>query len=79
MSLVDSTPVDSTNQDISHSDTFLGRVLNFTNQGLSGGGLAPGASRVIREEDEESGTLMKREGWALQHMKMTVMPLKCNH
>lgn len=67
MSLVDSTPVDSTNQDISHSDTFLGRVLNFgTNQGLSGGGLAPGASRVIREEDEGEWNLdeERRVGFA---------------
>ena len=67
MSLVDSTPVDSMNQDISHSDTFLGRVLNFgTNQGLSGGGLAPGASRVIKEEDERGWNLdeERRVGFA---------------
>lgn len=32
----------------SHSDSFLGRVLNFSggNSGLSGGGLVPGASRA---------------------------------
>lgn len=45
----------------SRSDTFLGRVLNFGSGGLSGGGLAPGASRAgeeyIDEEKEAGGHL----------------------
>ncbi|KAL6450502.1 hypothetical protein SBY92_004709 [Candida maltosa Xu316] len=62
MSLVDRhLSNDGTNQDISHGDTFLGRVLNFgNNNGLSGGGLAPGAS--IREEPEPDEE--KRVGFA---------------
>ncbi|KAK6199249.1 uncharacterized protein RJT21DRAFT_121554 [Scheffersomyces amazonensis] len=55
MSLIDRP----TDQDMSPSDTFLGRVLSMSNGGgLSGGGLAPGASRMehesIRENDEEA-------------------------
>lgn len=61
MSLADRIP--SQDHDISHSDTFLGRVLSGGHQGLSGGGLAPGASRASRDrngnEDEE-----KRVGFA---------------
>ncbi|KAG5419529.1 PRM10 [Candida metapsilosis] len=63
MSLADRIP--SQDQDISHSDTFLGRVLAGGNEGLSGGGLAPGATRYSRDksgnEDEE-----KRVGFADQ-------------
>ncbi|CCG25038.1 hypothetical protein CORT_0G03620 [Candida orthopsilosis Co 90-125] len=61
MSLADRIP--SQDHDISHSDTFLGRVLTGGHQGLSGGGLAPGASRASRDksgnDDEE-----KRVGFA---------------
>ncbi|KAF3985906.1 hypothetical protein FT663_02952 [Candidozyma haemuli var. vulneris] len=44
----------------SRSDTFIGRVLNMGGGGLSGGGLAPGASRAgehpgIDEEEEVGG------------------------
>lgn len=43
----------------SASDTFLGRVMSLGGGGLSGGGLAPGASRHSRErtidEEEEVG------------------------
>ncbi|KAG5419528.1 PRM10 [Candida metapsilosis] len=63
MSLADRIP--SQDQDISHSDTFLGRVLTGGNEGLSVGGLAPGATRYSRDksgnEDEE-----KRVGFADQ-------------
>lgn len=41
------------------ADSFIGRVLNMTNSGLSGGGMTPGASRLSRErtidEEEEIG------------------------
>ncbi|CAI5760240.1 unnamed protein product [Candida verbasci] len=67
MSLADRSPIDELNQDMSHSDTFLGRVLQFGSQsqqgGLSGGGLVPGATKCsdsIPEEDEE-----KKVGFAI--------------
>lgn len=56
MSMVDRYPNDSVNQDISHNDTFLGKVLHFgssNNQSISGGGLGPGASKVRNDNDEE--------------------------
>ncbi|EEQ41801.1 putative pheromone-regulated membrane protein [Clavispora lusitaniae] len=37
----------------SRSDTFLGRVLSFSGGGLSGGGLAPGASHAESGADDE--------------------------
>lgn len=50
----------------STSDSFLGRVLNFSKDsgpGLSGGGLAPGASRGLRDRelDEEEKVGMRPE------------------
>ncbi|KAI5959871.1 PRM10 [Candida pseudojiufengensis] len=62
MSLADHIP--SSDHDISQNDTFLGRVFSMGHNGISGGGLAPGASRMtsndkIPEEDEE-----KRVGFA---------------
>ncbi|CAK9442315.1 uncharacterized protein LODBEIA_P60580 [Lodderomyces beijingensis] len=62
MSLADRFPSDEYNQDMSHSDTFLGRVFNIGSSGISGGGLAPGASKKtneLPEIDEE-----KRVGFA---------------
>ncbi|KAK6462488.1 hypothetical protein DFJ63DRAFT_335810 [Scheffersomyces coipomensis] len=49
MSLIDR----STDPEMSPSDTFLGRVLNASNNGLSGGGLTPGASKISDEYNKE--------------------------
>ncbi|SGZ47075.1 CIC11C00000004836 [Sungouiella intermedia] len=58
MSLVDQAMQDDPTAP-SRSDTFLGRVLNFGGGGMSGGGLAPGASKsgedTIDEEKEIGG------------------------
>lgn len=45
----------------SKADSFIGRVLNMSNNGLSGGGLTPGASRLSRERpiDEEENVGME--------------------
>ncbi|KAI5949363.1 PRM10 [Candida jiufengensis] len=55
MSLADHIP--SSDHDIGgQNDSFLGRIFNTGNTGISGGGLAPGASRRtadIPEDDEE--------------------------
>ena len=61
MSLADRFP--SEEHDISHSDTFLGRVFNIGNTGISGGGLAPGASRKSNESPEAMDE-EKRVGFA---------------
>ncbi|KAI5965085.1 PRM10 [Candida theae] len=59
MSLADRIP--SQDHDISHSDAFLGKVLSGGNQGLSGGGLAPGATRYSRDRNDDEE---KRVGFA---------------
>lgn len=60
MSLVDQALQDDASGP-SRSDTFLGRVLNFGGGGMSGGGLAPGASKAGSEamdaEKEVGGNL----------------------
>lgn len=69
MSLVDRYPNDSLNQDISHNDTFLGKVLNFgtsNNQSISGGGLAPGASKVCNDEEKRVGFEDINDGNAIE-------------
>lgn len=57
---------------VSRSDNFLGRVLNFSggNSGLSGGGMAPGASRREESIDEERevGGLSEDHSIALQNL-----------
>lgn len=60
---------------VSRSDTFIGRVLNIGSGGISGGGLAPGASRVgdqqgyddeqaVGGEAEDHGIEMKNLNYA---------------
>ncbi|RLV92949.1 Pheromone-regulated membrane protein 10 [Spathaspora sp. JA1] len=65
--------------DLSNSDTFIGRVLNFGSDdgplgGLSGGGMVPGASRASREENDQADDEERRVGFAPEAIEMR--PLK---